>query len=1048
MHPTSLKNSINPSNSQGERKSMPKDSSIQKILVIGSGPIIIGQAAEFDYSGTQGCLVLKEEGYEAVLVNHNPATIMTDTDIAGKVYCEPLTVKTVKSIIEKERPDGLVANLGGQTALNLAVELHEKGILEKYGVKLLGTSVDSIQKGEDREKFRTLMNQLGHPVAESEIVENVEGALSFAERISLPIIVRPAYTLGGRGGGIAATEEEYVKLVQTGLKASPINQILVEKSIAGFKEIEYEVMRDSKGNCISVCNMENFDPVGVHTGDSIVVAPSQTLRDQEFHMLRTAAFDIINALEVVGGCNIQFALDPDSNQYYVIEVNPRVSRSSALASKATGYPIAKIAVKIAVGYTLDEIINPLTRTTYASFEPALDYVVVKFPRWPFDKFPEGNRRLGTKMKATGEVMAIDRTLEAAFQKAIQSLDIAVQGLSLKEKMSAITDDILLEAIETPTDIRFFQLVELMRRGHSMEKLHAKTKIDFLFLSLLNNLMTIEKKLRQEPIKAELLEQAKKYRFEDREIAELSGCEESEITALRAEQGIKPSFKMVDTCAGEFEAITNYAYSTYHGENEIKPLEGAKKALIIGSGPIRIGQGVEFDYSAVKANQRLQKHGYKTIIVNNNPETVSTDYETADRLYFEPVTLESVLSIIRHEGIDTVLVQFGGQTALNLAPVLEESGVHLLGITSEKIDAVEDRDRFYQLLDELSIPRVKGDICNSKAEALEVAKDLHFPILCRPSYVIGGKGMVKVKTMDELQKWLQGADEEYFPILVDEFKIGREAEIDLVADGESAYIPGIMEHIERAGVHSGDSMAIFPAQSLSEKVCKEIQEYAGRVVSALKYKGIMNIQFLLQGEQVFILEVNPRASRTVPIISKVIGYSLIDMATDLLCDESMTIDSFAAPSSKELEIVAVKYPVFSSHALPELDHILGANMKSTGEGMCIGQTVEEALFKVFEPLHEEVKSGGTIFIDGDIGSLQDYQTSGETGFSEWVDSPGAAIYFNNKDTEEMKKKRIQALEAGIAVITEKETLLAFIKSMEAADVAPIPLAKPKTMQGVK
>ncbi|WP_175986615.1 carbamoyl phosphate synthase large subunit [Bacillus sp. Marseille-Q1617] len=1027
---------------------MPKDSSIQKILVIGSGPIIIGQAAEFDYSGTQGCLALKEEGYEVVLVNHNPATIMTDTENADKVYCEPLTVKTVTSIIEKENPDGVVANLGGQTALNLAVELHEKGVLEKYGVKLLGTSVESIQKGEDREKFRNLMNELGHPVAESEIVEDVDAALAFSERIPLPIIVRPAYTLGGRGGGIASTKEEYVKLVQTGLKASPINQILVEKSIAGFKEIEYEVMRDCKGNCISVCNMENFDPVGVHTGDSIVVAPSQTLRDQEFHMLRTAAFDIINALDVVGGCNIQFALDPDSNQYYVIEVNPRVSRSSALASKATGYPIAKIAVKLAVGFTLNEIINPLTRTTYASFEPALDYVVVKFPRWPFDKFPEGNRRLGTKMKATGEVMAIERTLEAAFQKAIQSLDIGAGGLSLKEELSSFTDDDLLEAIVTPTDLRFFQLVELLRRGHGMKELHARTEIDFLFLSLLQNLLAVEEKLIEGPLNEDLLEQAKKYRFEDCEIARLSGIAESEVTALRKQFGISPSFKMVDTCAGEFEAITNYAYSTYYGENEIQPLDGGKKALIIGSGPIRIGQGVEFDYSAVKANQRLQKHGYKTIIVNNNPETVSTDYETADRLYFEPVTLESVLAIIEHEGIDTVLVQFGGQTALNLAPLLEEEGVRLLGINSDTIDAVEDRDRFYQLLDGLSVPRVDGDICHSKAEALKVAKNLHFPILCRPSYVIGGKGMVKVETLGELQEWLQGADDDYFPVLVDEFKTGREAEIDLVADGENAYIPGIMEHIERAGVHSGDSMAIFPAGSLSENVKEAIEEYAGKVVSALSYTGIMNIQFLIQGEEVFILEVNPRASRTVPIISKVIGFSLIDMATDLLCDENLKIDSFMAPSTDELTMVAVKYPVFSSHALPELDHILGANMKSTGEGMCLGHTVEEALFKVFEPLHDQMQGGGTMFIDGDIGSLQAYQTSGKAEFSEWVDSPAAAVYFNNQDTEEMKKKRIQALEAGVAVITEKETLLAFIKSMEAADVAPIPLAKPKTMQGVK
>ncbi|MCA1056146.1 carbamoyl phosphate synthase large subunit [Rossellomorea aquimaris] len=1027
---------------------MPKDSSIQKILVIGSGPIIIGQAAEFDYSGTQGCLALKEEGYEVVLVNHNPATIMTDTENADKVYCEPLTVKTVTSTIEKEKPDGLVANLGGQTALNLAVELHEKGVLDQFGVKLLGTSVESIQKGEDREKFRSLMNELGHPVAESEIVEDVAGALRFAERISLPIIVRPAYTLGGRGGGIASTKEEYVKLVQTGLKASPINQILVEKSIAGFKEIEYEVMRDSKGNCISVCNMENFDPVGVHTGDSIVVAPSQTLRDQEFHMLRTAAFDIINALEVVGGCNIQFALDPSSNQYYVIEVNPRVSRSSALASKATGYPIAKIAVKLAVGFTLNELINPLTRTTYASFEPALDYVVVKFPRWPFDKFPEGNRLLGTKMKATGEVMAIERTMEAAFHKAVQSLDIGLEGLSLKEGLVSLPDEGLLEAIEKPTDVRFFQLVELMRRGHSTEELHAATGIDHLFLSVLENLVGMEKKLQLDPLDAERLVLAKKYRFEDHEIAKLSGVELSEVIAMKHEQGIKPSFKMVDTCAGEFEAITNYAYSTYYGENEIEPLAGGKKALIIGSGPIRIGQGVEFDYSAVKANQRLQEHGYKTIIVNNNPETVSTDYETADRLYFEPITEESVIAIIEHEGIDTVLVQFGGQTALNLAPLLEKRGVHLMGITSDIIDSVEDRDRFYQLLDTLEIPRVKGDICHSKTEALHAALDLEFPILCRPSYVIGGKGMVKLDSPPELHKWLQEADEDYFPVLVDEFKIGMEAEIDLVADGETAYIPGIMEHVERAGVHSGDSMSVFPSPTLSKEVKEKIEAYAGKVVAALDYKGIMNIQFLLQGDDVYMLEINPRASRTVPIISKVIGFSLIDMATDLLCDGNLKVSSFRAPLGSELEVVAVKYPVFSSHALTELDQTLGANMKSTGEGMCLGRTVEEAMHKVFEPLHDHIASGGTMFMEGNLDGLKGQQASQGTGFDEWVDSTQAALYFNNVDNEEMKKKRIQALEAGVTVITERETLLAFIRSMKVTDIEPIPLAKTKTMQGVK
>ncbi|WP_282137643.1 carbamoyl phosphate synthase large subunit [Rossellomorea aquimaris] len=1022
---------------------MPKDSSIQKILIIGSGPIIIGQAAEFDYSGTQGCLALKDEGYEVILVNHNPATIMTDTTYADKVYCEPLTVKTLTAIIASERPDGIVANLGGQTALNLAVELDERGVLEKYGVTLLGTSVDSIQKGEDREKFRTLMNTLGHPTAESAIVHDLQGAILFSEKISFPIIVRPAYTLGGRGGGIASTMEEYSKLVQTGLKASPIHQVLVEKSIAGFKEIEYEVMRDSKGNCISVCNMENFDPVGVHTGDSIVVAPSQTLTDQEFHMLRTAAFNIISALEVVGGCNIQFALDPNSNQYYVIEVNPRVSRSSALASKATGYPIAKIAVKLAVGYTLNEIINPLTRTTFASFEPALDYVVVKFPRWPFDKFPEANRVLGTKMKATGEVMAIERSLEAAFYKALQSLDLSLENIY--NELAGLSHEELEKRIGIPTDLRFFELLELLKRGHSIYTLHEKTGIDKLFLSIMNNLVFMENKLRTSDFTSDLLKEAKQFRFEDKTIAGLMGKPEASIEKMRMEEGIVPAFKMVDTCAGEFEAITNYAYSTYYGDNEIQPLQGEKKVLIVGAGPIRIGQGVEFDYSSVKAIHRLKEHGYTTIMVNNNPETVSTDYETADRLYFEPITEESVLSIIQHEKVDTVLVQFGGQTALNLASFLEKKGIQLFGTSSDTIDRVEDRERFYQLLDELEIPRVKGDICHSKEEALQVAQHLTFPLLCRPSYVIGGKGMVKVTTQPEMQKFIQEADAKYFPILMDEFKEGQEIEVDLVGDGDGVYVPGVMEHVERAGVHSGDSMSIFPSESLSDEIKRKIEGYAGEIVSSLHYKGIMNIQFLLQDEEVFMLEVNPRASRTVPVVSKVLGYSLIDMATDIMCDETLKIDAFSPPS--EIDVVGVKYPVFSSHALPEIDQTLGANMKSTGEGLCLGKSVEEALYKVFEGLHEAVETGGTVYIDSDQKELKQYQTSTESSFSDWIKTSDASVYFSHEETDEMKNRRIAALEAGITVLTEAETLLAFIRSMKVNKVNPIPLTQSKSIQGV-
>ena len=1022
---------------------MPKDSSIQKILIIGSGPIIIGQAAEFDYSGTQGCLALKEEGYEVVLVNHNPATIMTDTTYADKVYCEPLTVKTLTAIIEKERPHGLVANLGGQTALNLAVGLDEEGVLAKYGVKLLGTSVESIQKGEDREKFRSLMNTLGHPTAESSIVHDLEGALLFSETIALPIIVRPAYTLGGRGGGIASTIEEYKKFVLTGLKASPIHQVLVEKSIAGYKEIEYEVMRDSKGNCISVCNMENFDPVGVHTGDSIVVAPSQTLTDQEFHMLRTAAFDIVSALEVVGGCNIQFALDPYSSEYYVIEVNPRVSRSSALASKATGYPIAKVAVKLAVGYALNEIINPLTRTTYASFEPALDYVVVKFPRWPFDKFPEANRVLGTKMKATGEVMAIERSLEAAFQKALQSLDLSLENI--QGELSGLSREDLEVKVERPTDLRFFELMELLRRGSSIAALHEKTGIDKLFLSILSNLVSMENKLRITSLTPNLLKEAKRYRYDDKTIAEWTGKTEGFIENMREEEGITPAYKMVDTCAGEFEAITNYAYSTYIGDNEIQPLHGEKKVLIIGAGPIRIGQGVEFDYSAVKAIQRLKEHGYTTIMVNNNPETVSTDYETADRLYFEPITKESVLSIIEHEKVDSVLVQFGGQTALNLAGIVESEGVRLLGTSSDIIDRVEDRERFYQMLDELKIPRVKGYICHNKEEALSVSGNVDFPLLCRPSYVIGGKGMVKVTTLEEMKSFITGAEKGYFPILIDEFKEGQEVEIDLVGDGEYAYVPGVMEHIERAGVHSGDSMSIFPSESLSEEIKDLMEGYAGKIVSALKYKGIMNIQFLLQDEEVYVLEVNPRASRTVPIISKILGFSMIDMATDLMCDESLTIGSFTPPT--EIGAVGVKYPVFSSHALPEIDQTLGANMKSTGEGLCLGKTVEEALYKVFEEVHAGVESGGTLYVDSNLSEVKQYQTAKEWSFNDWIETDQACVYFSHEETDEMKGRRIAALEAGVTVITEAATLFAFIRGKNADNVQPMPLTHSKSKQGV-
>jgi carbamoyl-phosphate synthase large subunit len=1043
-----LMNFLTVLNSWGEKNCMPKDSTIQKIIIIGSGPIIIGQAAEFDYSGTQGCLALKEEGYETVLVNHNPATIMTDTNNADTVYCEPLTVSTLTKVIEKEKPDGLVANLGGQTALNLAVALSEAGVLEKYGVKLLGTSVESIQKGEDREQFRTLMNQLDEPIPESKIVTDVKGAIQFSEKIPFPIIVRPAYTLGGRGGGIAENEKEYLQLVQSGLKASPIGQILVEKSIAGYKEIEYEVMRDSKGNCISVCNMENFDPVGVHTGDSIVVAPSQTLTDEEFHQLRKAAFHIISSLEVVGGCNIQFAYDTASKNYYVIEVNPRVSRSSALASKATGYPIAKMAAKLAVGYSLDELINPLTGTTYASFEPALDYVVVKFPRWPFDKFPTANRVLGTKMKATGEVMAIERTLEAAFQKAVQSLELDTIGLRLKETKD-YTEKQLKECIQHPTDLRFFALFELMKRGASIDKLHQETEIDLFFLSILKNIITLEEQLNlngKNALTKEQILKAKRFGFDDKTISFLTGVEEKEIVDLRSHFGLSPSYKMVDTCAAEFEAATNYAYSTYFGSNEIQPLAGEKKALIVGAGPIRIGQGVEFDYSAVKAIKTLQRLGWKAVMVNNNPETVSTDYETADRLYFEPLTKENILSIIQHEEIDAVLVQFGGQTAINLAESLEEAGVKLLGTSSGILDKLEDRELFYALLDELQISHVKGDICHSKAEAVKVASDLQYPLLCRPSYVIGGTGMVKVTNANELHQFLQEADESFFPILLDEYMVGKEAEVDLVADGNKAWIPGVMEHIERAGVHSGDSMAIFPSTYLSDKVTTKIEQYANKIVSALGYKGIMNIQFLIVDNRVLVLEVNPRASRTIPIISKVKGISLIDLATEILCDESKTVNHF--DQTFEQEIVAVKFPVFSTHAHPEIDLLLGANMKSTGEGMCVGKTVEEALYKVFEVLHHSIDNGGTVMVDSIDSSLTSFDTSNSSDFEAWIEAENASLFYSDVNTEEGKQRRIKALEQGVTVITEKETLFAFSKSRAIKGAEPVSLTTSTKFEGVR
>ncbi|WP_281974433.1 carbamoyl phosphate synthase large subunit [Halobacillus litoralis] len=995
-----------------------------KILVVGSGPIMIGQAAEFDYSGTQGCLALKEEGYEVVLVNNNPATIMTDYDVADVVYCEPLTVKSLAAIIEKEKPESLLAGLGGQTALNLAVELEKEGVLDQFGVKLLGTSVRSIQQGEDRELFRELMNELAQPVPESEVITTFQQAKDFVERVGYPIISRPAYTLGGRGGGIVHEEEELEELISTGLKSSPIHQVIVEKSIAGFKEIEYEIMRDHNGTCISVCNMENFDPVGVHTGDSIVVAPSQTLSDKDYQMLRTAAFKIVSALEVIGGCNVQFALDPASRQYYVIEVNPRVSRSSALASKATGYPIAKMATKVALGHPLDQLENPLTGHTYASFEPALDYVVVKFPRWPFDKFSEADRKLGTKMRATGEVMAIDRTLEGAFQKAVHSLDTTIP---------IITDEWF--HLKTPTDLRYFAILNLLRNDVEPKAIHAETSIDLLFLHVLKNLVDMEKVLHGNSVESlteELMQKAKLYGFSDGQMADLMETAEKEIKEKRKELEVTCNFKLVDTCAAEFEAATNYVYSTYAGTNEIEPLAGEKKALIIGAGPIRIGQGVEFDYSAVKAIESLRKLGWTTIMINNNPETVSTDYETADRLYFEPIQTEIISAIVDHENIDLVFTQFGGQTAINLAEDLEREGVPLAGIPTKVLDELEDRDKFYEALKDLGIPHVEGTTCHTKMEAWSAAEQYNFPLLLRPSYVIGGQGMVKVNDQQELKHALDKAEKRHYPIVLDSFMQGIEMEVDIVADGKGIYLPEVIEHIEPAGVHSGDSMAIFPS-TLPLEIKETIRGYSEMIIHHFHYKGIMNIQFLWVDNRVYVLEVNPRASRTVPIVSKGSNVAMIDLAIRCLVnDPTLHLSQLLPPSITE---VAVKYPLFSSYALAELDHKLGPNMKSTGEGMCLGHTVEEALRKVFLEMPDVHQEKNVCFID-----QSGYETLSSTSlpFNEWLKTEEAALYVNNQESEKDQTRRIQALKHGITVMSENKTFDAYLQSLTCLNTQPIPL----------
>ncbi|KON68149.1 carbamoyl phosphate synthase large subunit [Peribacillus butanolivorans] len=1019
---------------------MPKDNTIQTILVIGSGPIVIGQAAEFDYAGTQACLALKEEGYKVILVNNNPATIMTDDMNADAVYFEPLTVDVLEKIIAKEKPDGLLATLGGQTGLNLAYQLDDAGVLEKYNVKLLGTPIDSIKKGEDRELFRELMFEIDEPVPDSTIVHTLEEAQAFADKIGFPIIVRPAYTLGGTGGGIAETMETFKELVRGGLQESPITQCLIERSIAGYKEVEYEVMRDGNNTCITICNMENIDPVGIHTGDSIVVAPSQTLSDDEFQMLRAASIKIISALGIIGGCNIQFALDPNSKQYYLIEVNPRVSRSSALASKATGYPIARIAAKLAIGYHLSELINPVTKSTYSSFEPALDYVAVKFPRWPFDKFTTAHRKLGTQMKATGEVMALHRSFEGGVQKAIDSLELKTNGLqllSLKDK----TVPELWEKLAEKSDERIFVIFEMLRKGVTVEEIHKATIIDYFFLQSFASLIEKENEITAKTIDLVTKEELQLYKekgFSDRYLASVWKVSEIEVRAHRKSLGITAVYKTVDTCAAEFESHTNYHYSTYFGENEQKKTD-KKKVLMIGSGPIRIGQGIEFDYCSVHGVYALQDENVETIMINNNPETVSTDFATADRLYFEPLTLEYVLNVIEAEDIEDVIVQFGGQTAINLAKGLEDYGINLLGTSFDTLDQLEDRDRFYQLLQKLEIPHVPGSMANSAEQLIECAEAIGFPVLLRPSYVIGGQGMEIIRSKKSLLNRIENGTALVFPVLIDSYIPGKEAEIDLIADGNEIYIPIIAEHVEKAGVHSGDSMALLPAQSLSEDIKNKMTIFAQKLVVELGYKGLMNIQFVIEGNDVYVLEVNPRASRTIPIISKITNVSLVQIATKILLGKYSLSNVFEKTGlMEEIPYSVVKYPVFSTFALSGLDSKVGPEMKSTGEGIAIGKTMTEALTKVFHAQKAKHTSGvyqsESVQLSEELLVLINEAglTLTDSDFDKWLNEGNAAVVLAYGTTEEDKKLRLLAAKYRLLAFTEEETFKAYLQSLENAD----------------
>lgn len=926
---------------------MPKDSSIKKVLVIGSGPIIIGQAAEFDYAGTQACRALKEEGIEVVLINSNPATIMTDKDIADKVYIEPLTVPVVKSLIIKEKPDSILPTLGGQNALNIAMALADEGFLEENNIRTIGTSTDTIKQAEDRLAFKNLMESINEPCASSIVVNHVDDAIEFADTIGFPVVVRPAYTLGGSGGGIATTKEELQEICTNGLRLSRVNQCLIERCIAGWKEIEYEVMRDGAGNCITVCNMENLDPVGVHTGDSIVVAPSQTLSDKEYQMLRTSAINIISSLNIKGGCNVQYALHPESFEYCVIEVNPRVSRSSALASKATGYPIAKLAAKIALGYTLDEIVNVVTGKTYASYEPTLDYIVCKIPKWPFDKFVDASRELGTQMKATGEVMSICNNFEGALMKALRSLEQNLYYLHL-DSLAGLDRQSLKNKLQDVDDQRIFVIAESLRQGITPKEINDLTKIDLWFIDKIQLLIEMEVRLKVEKFDVDLLRAAKRLQFPDCVIAKLTNKTEKQIHQMRKQEDITAVYKVVDTCAAEFDASTPYYYSIHGGVNEVNTSSEKKKIMVLGSGPIRIGQGIEFDYCSVHCVWALRNAGYETIIVNNNPETVSTDFDIADRLYFEPLTAEDVESIVDIEKPDGAIVQFGGQTAIKLTQALMDMGVTILGTSADSVDAAEDRERFDQILEKCGIGRPKGSTVFTVEEAIEVANRLEYPVLVRPSYVLGGAGMEIALNDGDLKKFMNIIHRQYqeHPILIDKYLAGKEVEVDAICDEFGVLIPGIMEHVERAGVHSGDSISVYPTQKIKAKIKDIIVDYTERLAKALHVKGLINIQFIVYEDEVYVIEVNPRSSRTIPYISKVTDIPVVDIATQVIMGKSIVDQGYTYGLVPEKETIAIKMPVFSFEKIKGAEITLGPEMKSTGEVLGISTNFDEAIYKAF------------------------------------------------------------------------------------------------------